>query len=119
MLQLFLPFFLNDAGDALEKNCQLNQANWAKLVEKYGKISAGEIVLREYGFIVPKQPNHFSTQYDLNSWFDGLRRRNSGGPRVLPRRMPTARLAQPSTPVHCNTATSGSQKPSNRRKSSS
>ena len=37
-------------------------------------------VLKEYGYIVPKQPNHFSAQIDVNQYFDGLRRVNSSGP---------------------------------------
>jgi hypothetical protein len=110
-LQLFVPLFLGNAGDPLEKNCRLNQANWAKLVEKYGTISAGEIVLREYAYIVPKQPNHFNEQTDLNNYFDGLRKINGSAPadRVIPKKMPTARLAEPRTPAHCTSTASSEQ----------
>jgi hypothetical protein len=112
MLLLFIPLLPDDAGEPLEKNCKLNQDNWAKLVEKYGKISAGEIVLKEYGFIVPKQPNHFNVPDGLDNWFEGLRRvsvdtASRPADKVRFRRTQTARVAEPSmpsTPAACNSA---------------
>jgi hypothetical protein len=115
MLQLFTPLLLGDAGDAMEKNCENNQANWAMLVEKYGKITAGEIVKREYGYIVPKQPNYIKVPE--RDWFDGLRRVASSSLGAAPataadhvefRRTKTARVGEAKTPSACSsTAANG------------